>query len=140
MGDFKGSPNWYGGRIQQRANLVKDGEAYKLVLVKPELGGRSRDTLRLLSSRRLIQVRLASVNVWTEFQEIHGFFLQKQIILGRVFVALHYKEGSVWLVETEENFERKSSPQQNDNLRLSLESLIFALNPPDLNGNQVRSS
>ncbi|KAG2122046.1 RNA dependent RNA polymerase-domain-containing protein [Suillus cothurnatus] len=134
MGDWEGKENWYGGKIQQVARIVRAGSSFRLELEKPEIR-RSHRFARFLGSRRILQIRVpASLTYDTEVPK----FLEssKFILCGRVFVPFHAKEGSVYLFETNENIDRQTNPSDGDDYRLTLHEFVQWHNPLRLNSKQ----
>jgi hypothetical protein len=137
MGDWEGKENWYGGKIQQVARIVRAGSSFRLELEKPEIR-RSHRFARFLGSRRILQIRVpASLTYDTEVPK----FLEssKFILCGRVFVPFHAKEGSVYLFETNENIDRQTNPSDGDDYRLTLHEFVQWHNPLRLNSKQVNT-
>lgn len=135
MGDWEGKENWYGGKIQQVAHIVRAGSSFKLELEKPEIR-RSYRFSRFLGSRRVLQIRVpASLTYDTKVLK----FLEsnKFVLCGRVFVPFHAKEGSVYLFETNENIDRQTNPGDGDGHRLTLYEFVQWHNPLMLNLKQV---
>lgn len=139
MGDWDGEKDWYGGRIQQRGHVVEENGQFSIILRPAELGYRSRMLLRFFGSRRFLQISLKKINMFQEgaIARLRTFFRQKHVLLGRVFMALHAKDDSVWLVETEEDYQRGPSRAEGDHYRISFEETVNWFNPFDANGNQV---
>ncbi|KAG2045047.1 RNA dependent RNA polymerase-domain-containing protein [Suillus americanus] len=134
MGDWEGKENWYGGKIQQVARIVKAGSSFKLELEKPEIR-RSHRFARFLGSRRILHIRVpANLKYDTEVPK----FLEssKFVLCGRVFVPFHAKEGSVYLFETNENIDRQTNPGDGDGHRLTLHGFVQWHNPLRLNSKQ----
>ncbi|KAG2154648.1 RNA dependent RNA polymerase-domain-containing protein [Suillus clintonianus] len=134
MGDWEGKENWYGGKIQQVARIVKVCNSYKFELEKPEIR-RSHRFARFLGSRRILQVRIPdSLAYDTKVRE----FLEssKFVLCGRVFVPFHAKDGSAYLFETNENIDRDSNPGDGDGHRLTLYEFVQWHNPLRLNSKQ----
>ena len=128
MGEWKGIPNWYGGQVQQIIRLVKDDECYKLTL-EPMERRRSHRFARFYGSRRFLQVRISEDLFRKENDAIGAFFVAKFILCGRVFVPFHSKEGSLYMVETNENWERESRDWCGDQFRKPFREFINWHNP-----------
>ncbi|KAG1760381.1 RNA dependent RNA polymerase-domain-containing protein [Suillus occidentalis] len=131
MGDWEGKENWYGGKIQQVAHVVKAGSSFRLELDKPEIR-RSYRFSRFLGSRRILQIRVpASLTYDTKVLK----FLEssKFVLCGRVYVPFHAKEGSVYLFETNENIDRQTNLGDGDGHRLTLYEFVQWHNPLRLN-------
>ncbi|KAG2075104.1 hypothetical protein BDR04DRAFT_1091949 [Suillus decipiens] len=137
MGDWEGKENWYGGKIQQVARIVRAGSSFKLELEKPEIR-RSHRFARFLGSRRILQIRVPD-NL-TYDTEVPKFLESSKFVLcGRVFVPFHAKEGSAYLFETNENIDRQSNPGDGDDHRLTLHEFVQWHNPLRLNSKQPTS-
>jgi RNA-dependent RNA polymerase len=92
MGQWQGVEDWYGGRVQQQAEVVQlnDG-TYQFVLLPPEMR-KSCLFGRFLGSRRLIRIRLPKKTKDTDLK-LKDFLKGKHVLCGRVFVALFPKDG-----------------------------------------------
>lgn len=103
--------------------------------------GRSHRLGRYLGSRRVLQVKLPPKVLYdqTEMQLLRGFLSKKFVLCGRVYAAFSVKDEKVYLVETNEDYERSPKDDAGDNHRCSLRDLVEWYNPLDLNSNQVRS-
>jgi hypothetical protein len=128
MGEWKGIPNWDGGQVQQIMRLVKDGASYKLTVEAVEKR-RSYRFARFYGSRRFLQVRISEDLFRKENDAIRAFFLAKFILCGRVFVPFHSKDGGLYMVETNENWERESGDWCGDQFRKSFREFINWHNP-----------
>jgi hypothetical protein len=138
MGEWKGEADWYGGRIQQIARVLKTDDGYKVQLDPPEKR-RSHRLARYLGSRRIIQLRVPDELVLEEYQSIQQFLSQKFILCGRIFVPLHAKDSSVYMVETNEAWEgRQPGLWCGDQYRKSFADIVYWHNPLDLNKDQVK--
>lgn len=137
MGEFNGVQNWYGGRVQQLAKLtMKEDGRLKLDLEAMEIK-RSHRFARFLGSRRIIQVRIPTKLIQSHPKEVRRFFAQKFVLVGRVFVPFHVKDGSVYMEEIDENYEREAHSWCGDDHRLSHTALMEWHNPMGYNSNQV---
>ncbi|KAG2159654.1 RNA dependent RNA polymerase-domain-containing protein [Suillus bovinus] len=134
MGDWEGKENWYGGKIQQAARIVRAGSSFKLELEKPEIR-RSHRFARFLGSRRILQIRVPDNLIYDT--EVPKFLQSSKFVLcGRVFVPFHAKEGNVYLFETNENIDRQTHPDDGDAHRLTLHEFVQWHNPLRLNSKQ----
>lgn len=143
MGDFEGESNWYGGRIQQLARLVRSPSGtYHLELGAMQKVGRSHRLARYLGSRRVLQVKLPQKATYDEkeMSVLKKFFSKKFVLCGRVFAAFSVKDEKVYLVETNEDFQRTPKESEGDDVRYSLGELVDWYNPLALNNKQVRVS
>lgn len=140
MGLWKGKDDWYGGRIQQVGRLVQAHGRFSIQLEKPEIR-RSHRFSRFLGSRRILQVRVADDLMYKHGDDIRMVLSSSKFILcGRVFLPFHAKEGSMYLLETNQSHERVSNNHDGDNLRLSLKDFINWHNPFERNDQQVSAS
>jgi RNA-dependent RNA polymerase len=143
LGDFCGEAKWYGGRIQQIARMVKTSAGlYNLHLGAMQKVGRSHRLARFLGSRRVLQIKLPAKAIFDpkEMKTIKKFLSQKFVLCGRVFAAFAVKDEKIYLVETNEDYEREPSPADGDYLRLSLLDLVKWYNPLELNAKQASSA
>ncbi|KAG0704371.1 RNA dependent RNA polymerase-domain-containing protein [Suillus ampliporus] len=139
MGDWEGKDNWYGGKIQQVARIVKAGNSFKFELEKPEIR-RSHRFARFLGSRCILQVRIPDSLTRTYDKDgaavLKLLTSSKFVLCGRVFVPFHAKEGSVYLFETKENIDRQTNLGDGDGHRLTLHDFVQWHNPLRLNSKQ----
>ncbi|KAI5825047.1 hypothetical protein K523DRAFT_251903 [Schizophyllum commune Tattone D] len=145
--------DYFGGKIQQVVRLTREGPgsfAFRLLPIQAQR--RSYRLARRLGSRRILQVRLdreygggeskgkGKGKAREDEEEEIGvaeFLAQSKFVLcGRVFVPYASKDGSAYLVEVDEDYERKARAACGDHLRLSLEKLIESENPWVMNCNQ----
>ncbi|GJE86474.1 RNA dependent RNA polymerase [Phanerochaete sordida] len=141
MGAWEHEANWYGGRIQQLARVEKDAAAahgYALTLGAMQKVGRSHRLARFLGSRRVLQVRIPEKALYDqrEMDALKAFFAHKFVLCGRVYSSFAVKDKKIYLVETDEDYERTSDKAEGDNLRMSLEDLVRWYNPLELNDKQ----
>lgn len=128
MGKFGGFGDWYGGKVQQVGRLIKEGVSYKIKLEKME-SRRSHRFARYYGSRRFLHIRVSDDLLLKERDQVKRFFRRKFILCGRVFVAFHAKERNVYLVETDENHDRRPQDFCGDHLRKSFNAFINWHNP-----------
>ncbi|KAI0789485.1 RNA dependent RNA polymerase-domain-containing protein [Abortiporus biennis] len=138
MGDWDDVTNWYGGRLQQRARVTIPTDAspdtpFRLTLEKIEMK-KSHFFGRKLGSRHLLQFKLLD-----KVEDATDFMSQKFVLCGRIFVAFGIKDGTVHLIETNENYGRKSSVAQGDHYRMAFMDFINWFNPMHLNGSKTLS-
>lgn len=131
MGDWEGKENWYGGKIQQVAHIVRSGSSFKLELDNPEIR-RSYRFSRFLGSRRILQIRVPA-SLTYDTKVLRFLESSKFVLCGRVFVPFHAKEGSVYLFQTNENIDRQTNPGDGDGHRLTLYEFVQWHNPLRLN-------
>jgi RNA-dependent RNA polymerase len=136
MGDYEAVSDWYGGKIQQVARLDKISDKFVIRLEPPEQK-RSYQLARALGSRRLLQVRVPDELIKREVENIRNYLSTAKFILcGRVYLPFHAKEKSVYMVETNEDYERNST-ESGDHLRNSFAQFVEWFNPMPLNAKQV---
>ena len=139
LGEWHGQENWYGGRIQQVARLSKSaitGCSYKVHLEAMEKR-RSHRFARFCGSRRILQIRVPEKLIYQEAAQLKEFFQQRFVLCGRIFVPFHVKDTSLYLVETNEDWERRSQEAFGDQYRRSFSEFINWHNPPRYNHEQV---
>ncbi|KAL4242442.1 RNA-dependent RNA polymerase [Abortiporus biennis] len=137
-GDWDDVTNWYGGRLQQCARVTIPTDAspdtpFRLTLEKIEMK-KSHFFGRKLGSRHLLQFKLVD-----KVEDAMDFMSQKFVLCGRIFVAFGIKDGTVHLIETNENYGRKSSIAQGDHYRMAFMDFINWFNPMHLNGSKTLS-
>ncbi|KAJ6617410.1 RNA dependent RNA polymerase-domain-containing protein [Mycena sp. CBHHK59/15] len=141
MGPWEGDPDYYGGQVQYPLRLVKSDKpegGYKIHLEKPEKG-RSHRFGRDLGSASILPLTIPLKLMRDELEgdNIRNFLTQKFVICGRIFVPLTDKGSTtIYLLQTNENWERKSQNWFGDQYRLSFDEFIQRHNPPDLNSEQ----
>ncbi|KAG5643296.1 hypothetical protein DXG03_001223 [Asterophora parasitica] len=135
MGPWRDELNWYGGQVQQLARLDRSEDTYKIHLEPPKKL-RSHRLARFLGSRRIIQLRIPDELVKKEINQIKGFLLQKFVLCGRVYVPLTAKEATIYLVETNEDYERLSAKWDGDNRRMPFQEIVNSQNALGLNVGQ----
>lgn len=138
MGSWKGKDGWYGGRIQQVGRLKWAQNQFSIELEKPEIR-RSHRFSRFLGSRRILQVRVAEDLLHKQGERVRLLLSSSKFILcGRVFLPFHAKEGSTYLIEINQDFQRAADNQDGDQFRISLRDFIDWHNPLRANKQQVR--
>ncbi|KAF9479421.1 hypothetical protein BDN70DRAFT_692461 [Pholiota conissans] len=134
MGDWQGSTDWHGGRIQQIGRVLKLDDSFKIVL-EPCESRRSYRFARFYGSRRFLNLGIPDEILKTENDKVKAYLSHKFIICGRTFVAFHAKDSHVYMVETDEDFERSPPDQREDwcgdQFRLSFRDFINWHNPLD---------
>ncbi|KAI0352282.1 hypothetical protein OH77DRAFT_1428830 [Trametes cingulata] len=136
-GEWEGTEDWYGGKIQQVARLEEEHGEFRLVLAPMEMR-KSNRFARFLGSRRILQVSIPREMRNTRGDDLRKYFTRKFVLCGRVFVAFGAKDGKVFLMETNEDYER-AARTPGDNQRMSLEEFVAWHNPMDKNGKQAVS-
>jgi RNA-dependent RNA polymerase len=141
MGNWEGVENWYGGRIQQIARLVKTapGEAeqpYKIILEKLE-STRSHRFARYLGSLGVLQLGIPKDLVNRERDDVLVFLSRNFVLCGRIYRPFTSKEGKVYFMEIDKDYKRCPDPAQGDQHRISFSQFINWHNPFCLNHSQV---
>ncbi|KAJ7658666.1 RNA dependent RNA polymerase-domain-containing protein [Mycena polygramma] len=132
MGEFDGVPNYYGGNIQCAVRLLRrEGNSIPDVQLEP---------LQLTGSHHLAR-ELGSVSVIALRDNQNGALvgeaaLHKFILCGRTYVALPPKSGKVYLIETNEDYDRAAQDWCGDQRRISYDEYIRRNNPMHLNAKQ----
>lgn len=140
MGDWEGRPNWYGGQVQQVARVDATSGEWRII-IEPMEQRSSCEFSRFLTSKGLLQVRVPEKLMYGEASiKAREFFSQKFILCGRCFMAFSAKEGKVYMMETNEDFERQSNDRYGDGMRMSFASFVEWFNPLHLNSDQVYPS
>ncbi|KAG8979723.1 hypothetical protein FRB94_010185 [Tulasnella sp. JGI-2019a] len=147
--------SWWGGIIEQRAVLVKvkpppslvqtskhaaaSYREYRIELRQQEIRSKSHRIARRFGSRRLIQLKLPDLTkAKDQDRAIIAKLLQKGFLLhGRIFRAFSGHDGSIHLIETNENFGRRSVANMGDSRRMSFVDFIQWFNPMSLNSRQL---
>ena len=140
MGHWLGKSNWYGGQIQQVATLKrlapKDGQPqFHITLGKMQMT-RSHRFARHLGSRRLLQIKIA--DMYQDLSAEREYLRQKFVLCGRIFRPFSVKDGKVYAVEVNEDYQRNPNDREGDRFRYSLEEIVRWHNPLNLNDQQVR--
>jgi hypothetical protein len=136
MGPWKGDPDWHGGQVQQLAQLVKADGSLKVQL-EPMEKRRSHRFARFCGSRRILQLRIPDDMVTKDNAAVKQFLSQKFILLGRIFVPFHSKDGGLYMVETDQNSGRIPKDSCGDQYRLSFDAFMRWHNPLENNFKQV---
>ncbi|OBZ68489.1 putative RNA-dependent RNA polymerase SHL2 [Grifola frondosa] len=137
-GEWQGDPKWYGGKIQQIVRLVEaekgSSRPYRLFLEKMQKR-KSNRFARFLGSRRVLQISIPKKLLHENIEALRSFLAQNFILCGRVFVAIGAKDGKVYLMEINQDHERKADTV-GDQFRMSLEEFVDWHNPLSLNSKQ----
>ena len=140
MGEFEGKPNWYGGQVQQIAHIRNSDQSespFHIYLETMEQR-KSNRCARVLSSQCCLQLKVPKDMMHGPISEkLRKFLSRKFIICGRTFLPFHAKEEKVYMMQSNEDFERKPQDWCGDHHRMSLASFIAWHNPLDLNYKQV---
>lgn len=136
-GEWKDVPDWYGGRIEQVVKLSKSNDGtFTYHLLRPALKKSTRFA-RFLGSRRILKVKLPKDLLFTKDTSVREHLSGPFVLCGRVYVPFASKEGSAYMMEVNEDEDRKPDSAQGDNKRMSLWDFIQWHNPFALNENQV---
>ena len=140
MGDWEGESNWWGGRIQQILRLAKappESAQRYIVYVEKLENRRSHRFGRLLGSPRINQMRIDSDLMNKERDQLLEFLLQNFVLCGRIYRPFASKDGTLYLMQPNLNYERTTDPYYGDQYRISFADFIRSHNPLHLNYNQV---
>lgn len=143
MGEWMGDSDWHGGQVQQLAKLVradKSGTGSNTVFkveLQPFEKRRSHRFARFAGSRRILQLRVSDKLLMEVREQVKQFLCQQFILLGRVYVPFHCKDGSVYMVEIDQDYEREAMAWCSDNFRHSFVDFMQWHNPMELNSRQV---
>jgi RNA-dependent RNA polymerase len=139
-GDWEGASNWWGGRIQQILRLAKappeSDQPYVVSLERLE-SRRSHRIARYLGSRRINQMRIDTELLNKERGQLHEFLLQRFVLCGRIYRPFASKDGTLYMMETDINYERTTIKDFGDQHRISFASFLNWHNPLYPNSNQV---
>ncbi|KAG6860856.1 hypothetical protein C0995_006720 [Termitomyces sp. Mi166 len=127
--------DWYGGQIQQTAKLVGNKGEYRIRL-EPMENKRSYRLARFLGSRRILQLKIPRDLIFEENKQLRQFMRHKFVLCGRVFVPFFAKDHAVYLVETDEDYERCGAHWAGDQFRWPFEHIINWHNPLQFNAKQ----
>ncbi|KAI0005558.1 RNA dependent RNA polymerase-domain-containing protein [Russula compacta] len=139
-GEWKGVPDWFGGRIEQVVRLSKSNGTFSYRLDRPGLQKSTRFA-RFLGSRRILKLKL-SKDLQYESAEVSGvrdYLSYGFVLCGRVFVPFASKGGSAYMMEVNEDQDRKPDSAQGDGTRISLWDFVQWHNPLVLNRDQPMS-
>ncbi|KAL6307807.1 RNA dependent RNA polymerase-domain-containing protein [Sparassis latifolia] len=138
QGEWDEKTNWYGGKLQQVASLVKTGDGraaiYILKLEKIRMRKSTRFA-RFLGSRRVLQVNIPSSLKYADLPFIRKFMCQQFIVCGRIYVPFCSKEGKVYMMEINQDYERTRNTD-GDQYRISLSAFLRWHNDLALNTEQ----
>lgn len=138
MGHFQGADHWFGGQIQQIATLRKTARCTLRLQLEPLEMRRSTRLARQFGSRRVLQVRIPEDLLRGEARrETIQYLSNKFILNGRVFAPTPPKEGAVYFIEINEDYERTPVDKFGDQYRKSLREVLDWHNPMTLNSQQV---
>lgn len=146
---------WWAGCVEQKVKMVAQIQkktsmiagrptvAIKFLLQPHEAKGKSFHFSRQFGSRRWLQMQVPDMNSYKFSHRsavrdaIKGTLSKGFILLGRVFRPVCYKDGTLRLVETNENIDRSPLASMGDDRRLSFFDLVNWFNPVAANQAQV---
>lgn len=145
---------WWGGRIEQRAVIVRSNAhvtphpsmcrgapppktCWSIQLRHQAIRGKSCRFTRQFGSRRFIQLGLPEDLTQDERSSLKEELLKPYLLHGRVFRAFSAQDGTVRLVETDENVGRIARPEAGDSRRLSFRQFLDWFNPLERNAAQA---
>ncbi|KAJ7238761.1 RNA dependent RNA polymerase-domain-containing protein [Mycena haematopus] len=136
---WDGQTSYYGGQIEYPLRLKKSDDPerqYEIYLEKPRKG-RSHRFARDLGSPSILHLSVPSRLVRDEGDSVRRFLAQRFILNGRVYIPIPPKDTtSVYLIQTDQNYERKALAWYGDKLRLSFDQFVQRHNPPGPNSQQ----
>ncbi|KAG9048971.1 hypothetical protein FS837_011522 [Tulasnella sp. UAMH 9824] len=148
-----GMGTWWGGRIEQRAVMVKNTTAPKSMcngdpasniswgirLFHHAVKGKSCRFTRKFGSRRFIQLAIPDFKKLTreERNSLKKELFKPHLLHGRIFRAFSAHDGTVRLIETDEDYERVARPEVGDSRRLSFRKFLDWFNPLERNATQA---
>jgi RNA-dependent RNA polymerase len=136
-GEWKDTRDWYGGRIEQILRLSRSSKGkFTYRLDRPDIKKSTRFA-RFLGSRRILKVKLSKGLRFEKGNSVREHLSGPFVLCGRVFVPFASKEGSAYMVEVNEDEDRKPDSVQGDDKRTSLWDFIEWHNPLGLNQKQV---
>jgi hypothetical protein len=135
-GEWKGKRDWYGGRIEQKVRLSRSNGKFTYRLDRPDLKKSTRFA-RFMGSRRILQVKLSKDLRYEKGNSVREHLSGPFVLCGRVFVPFASKDGSAYMVEVNEDEDRRPDWEQGDDRRMSLWDFIEWHNPLGLNQKQV---
>ncbi|TFK95078.1 hypothetical protein BDV98DRAFT_599146 [Pterulicium gracile] len=132
QGDWEGVADWYGGRLQQIVKFKEAKDGSLTLELLPLEKRRSFRFARFAGSRRILILRRPK-ELTPKMQEA---LCGKFVLCGRVYVPFHTKDTSTYMVEVDEDYQRRPSVHEGDGSRMSLRLFFRAFNDLDLNGDQ----
>ncbi|KAK7063563.1 RNA-dependent RNA polymerase [Favolaschia claudopus] len=136
---WKGDTAYYGGRVEYPLRLYKTAsveDPYNIRIEKPRIG-RSHRFARDLGSPSVLHLSIPTKLVQDEGEHIRRFLAQRFIVNGRVYLAIPPKDTtSVYLIQTNEDYEREPLRWYGDQYRMSFDDFIRRHNPLHLNSEQ----
>lgn len=141
-GDFEGAKDWYGGQIQQLGRLVKTEAGYFKIVLEELEKRRSHRFARYYGSRRFFQVKIPTALLQQSAdgngnEEVKKFLTKKFVLCGRVFIPFHSREEGLYMVETNEDYNRNGAMWGGDAYRMPFNEFINWHNPIEKNYEQV---
>ncbi|KAG8952307.1 hypothetical protein FRC04_004735 [Tulasnella sp. 424] len=147
---------WWGGRVEQRAVMVNLGVdeprksmcsganrspkvRWAIRLHQQEMRGKSCRFARKFGSRRFIQLKIPELRSQAERDSLQEELLKPFLLHGRIFRAFSTHDGTVRLVETDENVGRVPRPEFGDSRRSSFLDFLDWFNPLEQNAHQIIS-
>uniref|UniRef100_A0A0W0F1S2 RNA-dependent RNA polymerase n=2 Tax=Moniliophthora roreri TaxID=221103 RepID=A0A0W0F1S2_MONRR len=140
MGPWEGADNWFGGNVRFNAVLQKrihpqdNAEKFHIRLEGVEMLFSNRFT-RALGSRRFIQIHVGYVPS-NDAKDVASFLSRKFVLNGRIFIPIPPKDGTLYAIEIDEDYERLPIRELGDHLRWSFGRFLHWHNPIELNKRQ----
>ncbi|KAF9244585.1 RNA dependent RNA polymerase-domain-containing protein [Melanogaster broomeanus] len=143
-GFHRHSDGWYGGKVQFSATLKlsddektkRSGSNYKIYLNKPELGPSSRFSRRF-GSHAVLRVRISRTILGKGQYALVKFFSQRFLLCGMIYRAFYAKDGTAFLIVTDELWGTTCLPKHVQPRPLSFLEFLDWHNPILLNSSQT---
>ncbi|KIJ21861.1 hypothetical protein PAXINDRAFT_95343 [Paxillus involutus ATCC 200175] len=142
-GFHRDSDGWYGGKVHFSAALKidddekrKKGSSYKIYLNKPELGPSSRLS-RQFGSHAILRIRISRMILGKDQSALVRFFSQRFMLCGIIYRAFYAKDGTVFLIATDELSGTARLPYHAQPRPLSFLDFLNWHNPILLNSSQT---
>ncbi|KAL5494878.1 hypothetical protein ACEPAI_340 [Sanghuangporus weigelae] len=144
MGPWEGKENWHGGCVQLTAKLTFDkenrnGQLPFSIRLNSFGIGKSNRAARRFTSLSVLQLKFEKEALYDEkkYQLVVELLSRNVVICGRLYRAFCTKEGKIFSVETNADYQRQKRKSAGDHFRMSYRRIINAINPLDLNKEQA---
>lgn len=128
MGEWEGKPNWYGGQVQQIARIECAADKLFHIHLEPMEQWKLNHSARVLLSQCSLQLMVPKAMMHgKDSEDLCKFLSQKFIICGRTFIPFHAKEEKAYMMQSNEDFERKPQKWCGDYHRISLANFIAGI-------------
>ncbi|KAL5519334.1 hypothetical protein ACEPAH_1017 [Sanghuangporus vaninii] len=144
MGPWEGKDNWHGGCVQLTAKLTfdkenRDAQSPFAIRLNSFGMGKSNRAARRFTSLSVLQLKFEKEALYDEkkYELVIELLSRNVVICGRLYYAFCTKEGKIFFVETNADYQRQKRRIIGDHFRLSYRRIINAINPLDLNKEQA---